>query len=131
MWVQRDVEHEFIELLGEFVGSPDAVSYALPSRWSPDKGVHVTVQSDGTPVVERSWTRETIRVSVHGTHKPKVGRLMRLIDGFLLSPRQGHFLSVKPGAGVIVAPDSKVGGFVASATYRVATPRFNFPGGGE
>lgn len=120
-----------IELLGEFVGRPELVSYTLPSRWAPTKGVHITVQSDGTPISERAWTRETLRVTVHGQDKPKVGQLMRLIDGFLLTPRMGHFLSVQPGAGALVVPDSKVGGFVASATYRVAMPRINFPRGGE
>lgn len=123
MWVQRDAEQEMLDLLGGYIGDPGKVTVALPDGWSPQKGVHVTVESDGTPVSSRAWTRETIRVTVYGLHKPKVGRLMRLIDAFILTPRMGHFLSVKPGAGVLVAPDSRVGGFVASATYRVATPR--------
>lgn len=131
MWVQRDAEQEMLDLLGSFVGDPGKVTVALPDGWSPAKGDHVTVESDGTPISERSWTRETLRVTVHGRDKPRVGKLMRLIDGFILTPHMGHFLSVKPGAGVLVAPDSKVGGFVASATYRVAMPRINFPGGGE
>ena len=123
MWVQRDAEREMLDLLGDFIGDPGKVTVALPDGWSPAKGDHVTVESDGTPVSSKAWTRETIRVTVHGQNKPRVGRLMRLIDGYILTPRMGHFLSVKPGAGVLVTPDSLVGGFVASATYRVATPR--------
>lgn len=123
MRVQQDAERELIILLGRALDAPEKVRSALPEGWSPRKGIQVVVQSDGTPVSSRGWTRETIRVSVHGDPKSRVGKLMRVIDGFLLSPRQGHFLSVKPGAGVLVTPDSKVGGHVASATYRVAKPR--------
>lgn len=121
--MQQDTERQIIEMLGEALGDPGRVSYMLPQRWSPKKGAHVTVQSDGTPVVSRGWTRETIRVSVYGEQKQQVGSIMRHIDSYMLSPRRVHFLSVKPGAGVMVVPDSKVGGFVASATYGVAKPR--------
>ena len=126
MAIQQDVEREIISLLGEALGSPDRVSYTLPQRWSPKKGVHVTVQSDGTPITGKGWTRETIRVSVHGERKQQVGSFMRRIDSYMLSSRQDHFLSIKPGVGVFVAPDSKVGGFIASATYGVAKPRLMY-----
>lgn len=123
MRVQQDSERELIDLLGRATGTPEMVSAFLPDKWSPAKGVHITVQSDGTPVSSRGWTRETLRVTVHGAQKSQISKMARMIDAFLLSPRQGHFLAVQPGAGLMVTPDSKVGGFVASATYRVAKPR--------
>lgn len=123
MRVQQDAEREMVDLLGEAVGNPDLVSVTLPDKWTPAKGVHVTVESDGTPISSRGWTRETLRVNVHGLQKQQVSKVARMIDGFLLSPRYGHFLAVKPGAGLLVAPDSKLGGFISSATYRVAKPR--------
>lgn len=123
MRVQDDAEREVIDLLGRALSNPGMVSAFLPEKWSPPKGLHVTVQSDGTPVTSRGWTRETIRVTVHGAVKSQVSKIGRAVDGFLLSPMSGHFMAVQPGTGLFVSPDSKVGGFVASATYRVAKPR--------
>lgn len=123
MRVQQDAERELIILLGDALSAPERVRAVLPEGWSPRKGLQVTVQSDGTPITSRGWTRETIRISVHAEQRSQVSKVMRLIDAFLLSPRQGHFLSIQPGAGILVTPDSKVGGHVASATYRVAKPR--------
>lgn len=128
MFVQQDSEHEMIDLLGKAVDKPDAVSAFLPPKWSPSKGLHITVESDGTPVTSRGWTRETLRIGVHGAKRSQVSKVMREIDGFLMSPNYGHFLSIKPGMGILTVPDSKLGGFVAAATYRVAKPRI-FLGG--
>lgn len=128
MFVQQESEREMIDLLGRAVDNPDKVSAFLPSKWSPSKGVHITVESDGTPVSNRGWTRETLRIGVHGAQKSQVAKVMREIDGFLISPHFGHFLSIKPGMGILTVPDSKLGGFVAAATYRVAKPRI-FLGG--
>lgn len=126
--VQQDSEREMIDLLAQATLQPERVSAFLPQKWSPDKGVHITVESDGTPVSSKGWTRETLRIGVHGAQRSQAQSLMRQIDGLLMSPRQGHFLSIKPGMGIITVPDSKLGGFVASATYRVAKPRI-FLGG--
>lgn len=123
MRVQQDSEREMIDLLGKAVGNRDIVSATLPDKWTPSKGLRVTVESDGTPISSRGWTRETLRVAVHGFQKSKVSRFMRAIDGYLLSPNYGHFLAIKPGAGLITVPDSRLGGYVSSATYLVAQPR--------
>lgn len=128
MFVQQDSEREMITLLSRALGDFDSVGAFLPEGWSPSKGMFVTVQSDGTPVTSRTWTRETLRVTVHGAVKSQVSRMMRVIDAFILSPWQGHFLSVKPGIGVMSMPDSRVGGHMSSATYRVAQPRINIGG---
>ena len=127
MRVQDDSEGEMIALLNRAFGQKIASNF-LPAGWSPDKGVRVTVESDGTPISSRGWTRETLRITVHGKVKSQVTKTMRLVDGFVLSPRQGHFLSVKPGAGMITTPDSRLGGFMSSATYRVAKPRMILQG---
>lgn len=127
MRVQDDSEGEMIALLNRAFGQK-IVSNFLPAGWSPDKGVRVTVESDGTPISSRGWTRETLRITVHGKVKSQVTKTMRLVDGFVLSPRQGHFLAVKPGAGMITTPDSRLGGFLSSATYRVAKPRMILQG---
>ncbi|WP_257202949.1 hypothetical protein [Corynebacterium cystitidis] len=128
MFFQQDSERELIDLLGRALDSPDLVGAFLPERWTPTKGTFVTVQSDGTPVTSRSWTRETLRVTVHGAVKSQVSKVMRAIDAFILSPWQGHFLSVKPGVGILTMPDSRLGGHISSATYRVAQPRIKIGG---
>lgn len=123
MLVQRDSEREMIDLLKRAFTTPEIVAHTLPERWTPSKGLRVTVESDGTPVTSRAWVRETVRVTVHGLQKSQVSKVMRLVDAFIMSPFQGHFLSVKPGAGLITTPDSRLGGYMSTATYRVATPR--------
>lgn len=128
MFVQQDSEREMIDLLGKAVDNPDAVSAALPPKWTPAKGIHITVEPDGTPISSKGWTRETLRIGVHGAQKSQVSKILRQVDGFLLSPRYGHFLSIKPGMGILTTPDSRLGGYIASATYRVAKPRI-FLGG--
>lgn len=128
MYLQQDVEREMIDLLSKATGAPEMIGVTLPDRWSPGKGVHITVESDGTPVSSRGWTRETLRITVHGKQRSRVSKTMRMVDAFLLSPSSGHFLSIQPGAGILTVPDSKLGGHMSSATYRVAKPRVIFGG---
>ena len=128
MYLQQDSEREMIDLLSTATGAPEMIGVTLPDRWSPDKGMRITVESDGTPVSSRGWTRETLRITVHGKQRSQVTRMMRMVDAFIMSPRSGHFLSIQPGAGILTVPDSKLGGHMSSATYRVAKPRMIFGG---
>lgn len=107
-------------------GLPHGVRVAVPPRWTPRDGPAVTVVSDGTPVSERAWTRETVRVTVHAHDIYTARRIMTLIDGILTTPSiRTMGVPIKPQTGIIAAPDSRVGGFMSSATYSVSLPRIS------
>lgn len=102
-------------------GAP--VRSELPAGWVPDDGVVVVVVGDGTPVSERAWTRENVRVSVHGRFLPVVRKVASEIDALLLIPGVVPGVSVSPGPSLVVDRDESAGGFIASVTVRVATTR--------
>ena len=96
----------------------------LPDGWTPKKGVHVTVVSDGTPIDGGSWTREMVRVVVHSDNINTSRRILTEIDSYLRTPGlRGFGLGIRPGAGIIALPDSRQGGFIASASYGVTLPK--------
>lgn len=95
----------------------------LPDKWVPSDGMVVVITGDGTPVADRGWTRENVRVTVHGLHKPEVRQLAARIDGALLDRRFVPGVTVSPGPGLIVTPDDAAGGYIAAVTVRVAATR--------
>lgn len=103
----------------------DGVEFWLqvPDGWSPSRGMVATVVGDGTPVADRGWTRENVRVSVRGPVEPEVRRVAALCDAALLEPGAVPGVSVVPGAGMVSTPDGDFGGFIASVTVQVAATR--------
>lgn len=95
----------------------------LPQGWSPPDGMVVVVVGDGTPVADRGWTRENVRVTVHGPNTQEVRELASRIDGALLDRRFVLGVTVSPGPGLIVTPDPDAGGYIAAVTVRVAATR--------
>lgn len=95
----------------------------LGDGWAPNQGVQIVVVGDGTPVTDRGWTRENVRVTVHGLHETQVRELAALIDGALLDRRHVPGVTVSPGPGLIIARDDKLGGFIAAVTFLVAATR--------
>lgn len=95
----------------------------LPDGWSPSDGLEVVVVGDGTPVADRGWTRENVRITVHGQYEPEVRALAARIDGALLDRRYVPGVTISPGPGLIITRDTKLGGFIAAVTVRVAATR--------
>lgn len=95
----------------------------LPEGWTPHEGITVVVVGDGTPVADRGWTTENVRVTVHGLYEPEVRQVAARIDGALLDRRHVPGVTVSPGPGLIIARDEQVGGFIAAVTLRVAANR--------
>ena len=102
-------------------GAP--VRAELPDKWVPTDGLQVVVVGDGTSIADRGWTRENVRVTVHGPYEPQVRAVAALIDGVLLNPRHVPGLALSPGPGLIISRDEKFGGFIAAVTVRVAAER--------
>lgn len=88
----------------------------LPGGWNPNLGVAVVVADDATQNRESSFDRGLVRVAVHSPTKDISRKWARDIHAYLMSPFGGMGLGVDPrrSTGVIVGPDSKAGGFVAS-----------------
>lgn len=95
----------------------------LEDGWTPSLGVQIVVAGDGTPVVDRGWTRENVRVTVHGLHETQVREVAAHVDGVLLNRRYVPGVTVSPGPGLIITRDEKLGGFIAAVTFRVAATR--------
>lgn len=122
MWQQVDAPQMVRDVLRRHVPDPETVSATVPDKWTPSKGPHITVVSDGTPVSTRSWTREQVRVTVRAHDGHTARKIMTQIDALLLTPlAAGLMASIQAGAGIIAGPDSKLGGWVSSATYSVAS----------
>ena len=102
-------------------GAP--VRSQLATGWSPGDGVAVIVVGDGTSLSTNAWTRENVRVSVHGPVEPDVRRIASEIDALLLTPGAVPGVALFPGPGLVSDRDDSVGGFIASVTYRVAATR--------
>lgn len=123
-WVQKDAPQLVRDRLRRVVDDPDRVR-AQEMRWTPDDPPYVTVQSDGTPVSSRGWTSELVRITVYAADRVQARRLMAFLDGYIAGPRAaGIGLSIRAATGLILTNDSRHGGgFIASATYQVATNR--------
>lgn len=124
LFKQQNAAHRVMEIISQAVPDEELVRAFLPEGWTPRDGPRILVQSDGTPTSSRGWTRELVRVVVHTTDIYTARQLMERIDALLLTPgihRLGCPISA--ATGIIAIADSKVGGFVSSATYNVALPR--------
>lgn len=121
-WVQQDAPGIVRQWLRGVVEGP-RVRSALPDKWTPTDGLEVVVVGDGTPVVDRGWTRENVRVTVHGLYEPQVRDMAVRIDGALLDRRYVPGVTLSPGPGLIITRDEKLGGFIAAVTFRVAATR--------
>lgn len=65
-----------------------------------------------------------VRVVVHSDNINTSRRILTEIDSYLLTPGlRGFGLGIRPGAGIIALPDSRQGGFIASASYGVTLPK--------
>ena len=101
----------------------------LPDKWNPNMGVAVVVADDATQVQETSFDRVMVRVTVHAPTFDGARKLGRNIHNYLLSPMGGLGLGIdkRRSTGVIVAPDSLAGGWVATASYSCGMSKlFNF-----
>ena len=112
----------------EFLAQNDAfkkrTSATLPLKYSPQKnGWHVTVQSDGIISGGKGFTVEVVRVTVHSYDIPSATRIMRTIDAGLISFGGRWKLGVQASTRIITTPDSKLGGYVSSATYNIFVNR--------
>ena len=125
LWVQQDAPDLMRKQLRKAMpGWEERVVAFLPDKWVPAKGAYVTVVSDGTPVDGGAWTRELVRVVVRSDNINYSRRIMSEIDAYLRTPGlRGFGLGVRPATGIIALPDSKQGGFMASATYGVTLPK--------
>ena len=125
LWVQQDAPDLMRRQLRKAMpGWEQRIVAFLPDKWVPDKGAYVTVVSDGTPIDGGAWTRETVRIVVRSNNINFSRRILSEIDAYLRTPGlRGFGLGVRPGAGIIAMPDSKQGGFMASATYGVTLPK--------
>lgn len=124
-WVQQDATGLMLRRIRKFTDMPERIVAVLPKGWTPSQGAFVTVTSDGTPISHKSWTRESIRITVHAPDGPTARRLMAAIDGHLLQPmgQAPWAFSIRASTGLIVTKDSRVGGWVASAVYSVGLNR--------
>lgn len=95
----------------------------LEDGWTPSTGMQIVVVSDGTPITDRGWTRENVRVTVHGRYEPQVRQVAAEIDAALLNRRHVPGVVISPGPGLIITRDEKLGGFIAAVTTRVAAER--------
>ena len=125
MWVQADAPQMVRDRLRRVLGAKNAslVRTEMPPKWTPKNGPVVTVIPNGTPVAAGSWSEEQVLITVHARDGVQARKLMAALDAVMLSPAHFAGLAVAAGGGLIVGKDSKLGGWVASATYMVRTPR--------
>lgn len=124
LFKQQNAAHRVMEILSQAVPDEELVRAFLPEGWTPRDGPRIIVQSDGTPTSSKGWTREFVRVFCQTGDIYSARQLMERIDALLTTPgihRLGCPISAS--TGIITIPDSKLGGFVSSATYSVALPR--------
>lgn len=124
MWMKRDAAELVLSRLRRAFDPVDIISDTLPPKWTPRDGPRVVVVSDGVPYSSRGWTREVVRITVHCGDLRTANRMLNMIDGHLTKPTStGWAFSIKPATNRIVRPDSRIGGFVASAAFNVVTNR--------
>ncbi len=125
-WQQKDAAQRVRDIIRKHTPPEyhDLICDEVPKRWSPEKSILVTVTANGTPTSNRAWTTENVHVAVRSRSKPNARSIMAQIDASMIAPRELSWgLRIKPATGLIVVPDSKFGGYVASVTYRVSTNR--------
>ena len=124
MWAQRDGPQLVRDLLRKSGLPSESVRASLPDGWSKTKKIAVTVTGGGTPDARRAVTGENVEVRVHGADKAQVRKLLTQIDAFLTTPMAvGWVYQIRPASGVLVMPDSQLGGYVGLAVYKITTSR--------
>lgn len=124
VWDAQQADRVLLERLRTVFDTPESFRTVLPHKWTPDKPPVVTVVSDGVSRSEQSFTVEMVRVSVYAESLRTARGLMEKIDSVLVTPSlRGLLCKITPATGVFVTRNSKQGGAVAGATYRVALQR--------
>lgn len=124
LFMSQDATVKVREFLAQNEAFKKRTSATLPLKYSPQKnGWHVTVQSDGVINGGRGFTVEVVRVTVHSYDIPSATRIMRTIDAGLISFGGRWKLGVQASTRIITTPDSKLGGYVSSATYNIFVNR--------
>ncbi|MBH5296197.1 hypothetical protein [Corynebacterium ulcerans] len=124
MWVKQDAVELVLKRLQRAFSPADIIADNLPPRWTPRDGPRVVIVSDGVPHSSRGWVREVVRITVHCGDLRTANRILDLIDGHLTKPTPtGWAFSIKPATNRVARPDSRIGGYVASAAFNVATNR--------
>lgn len=125
LWVQQPADEKLRKAIRDAFGPdlpPGKIRDRMPDKWTPQDGPVVIVTSDGTTRAGNP-TRELVRVLVRASSALWARKLLSLIDGYLMSPYVLIGIPRRPATGLIVGPDSRVGGFYASTTYAVDLPR--------
>lgn len=124
LFMSQDATAKVREFLAQNDAFKKRTSAMLPLKYSPQKnGWHVTVQSDGVISGGKGFTVEVVRVTVHSYDIPSATRIMRTIDAGLISFGGRWKLGVQASTRIITTPDSKLGGYVSSATYNIFVNR--------
>ena len=124
LFMSQDATKKVREFLAQNDAFKKRTSATLPLKYSPQKnGWHVTVQSDGVISGGKGFTVEVVRVTVHSYDMPSATRIMRTIDAGLISFGGRWKLGVQASTNIIATPDSKLGGYVSSATYNIFVNR--------
>lgn len=124
LFMSQDATVKVREFLAQNEAFKKRTSATLPLKYSPQKnGWHVTVQSDGIISGGKGFTVEVVRVTVHSYDMPSATRIMRTIDAGLISFGGRWKLGVQASTNIITTPDSKLGGYVSSATYNIFVNR--------
>lgn len=124
LFMSQDATVKVREFLAQNEAFKKRTSATLPLKYSPQKnGWHVTVQSDGVISGGKGFTVEVVRVTVHSYDIPSATRIMRTIDAGLISFGGRWKLGVQASTRIITTPDSKLGGYVSSATYNIFVNR--------
>ncbi len=124
LFMSQDATAKVREFLAQNDVFKKRTSATLPLKYSPQKnGWHVTVQSDGIISGGKGFTVEVVRVTVHSYDMPSATRIMRTIDAGLISFGGRWKLGIQASTRIITTPDSKLGGYVSSATYNIFVNR--------
>lgn len=127
LFVQRDAPLDIRrELRGVLVDCE--VVETVPDGVVPTRGRYVTVTSDGTPVSQRMWSRENVRINVYASSGPEARKIASVIDAYLLNPSNCDGYKIHPGAGLLVVRDESHGGYMASVTVRADTNKEAYSG---
>ncbi|MGV0868689.1 hypothetical protein [Corynebacterium kalidii] len=123
MLIQQDAQTALIRELGAVV-EDIPVRSELPTKWNHKNGPAITVSTDGTPVPNRSWTVELVRVTVYAAFAPDARGLAAQLEAYLLDPRHAVGFTITSAIGLDVTrdmPDNTR--WLASFTVRAATNR--------
>lgn len=124
LWAQQDAAQMVRDLLRKNADDPKMIVAHMPDRWHRGKPAVIVVESDGVSRTSRGFTKEIVRIRVQAKDGPAARKLITLVDAFLTTPSPQRFnIAIRPATGIIAGPDSRIGGWYASATYTVVSNR--------